>query len=362
MEGTPIVCPHCLGSILDDENVWICEHCGRRFRSLLGIPDLRTREDEFLSNETDWHLALRLAAEFDRLDFRGLLDRYYDLSPEIPDHLRERQIRHILESGSRLESWRTAHDDADGAGSILDLGTGTASWLVRASAAGVSSIGVDIAMRWLVLARKRLDEAGLSRVRLVCACAERLPFATASFARIVAGDVIEHVGDQAATLGEAFRVLRPGGRLVMTTPNRWSLAPEPHVGVWGVGFLPRRWMPRYVGWISGRDFRAIRCLSAPEWIRLLERSPFRGGSIIPPPLGDEDTRFGSWTRRLLARAYNRLVSGRLGCAAAVLFGPLFLIVCRKPDPGPRQPAPPFAKTPGRHDRGERRACTVERVS
>ena len=172
--------------------------------------------------------------------------------------------------------------------------------------------GVDIALRWLIVARKRLDEEGLAHVPLACGCAERLPFADRTFAGVVAGDVIEHVADQAATLAEAHRVLRPGGRLFLASPNRFSLAPEPHVQVWGVGFLPRRWMAAYVRWASGRDFRAIRTLGH----RRMEtaaasgaRSARAGSRPRGCPAADLD-QFGPIKRRVARRTTGSWRPGR----------------------------------------------------
>src|SRR5207245_2958700 len=78
------------------------------YRGLRGIIDLRTGEDGFLPNSEDWEYASQLDADFDRLDFRGLLDRYFDLSPEIPPTLRRRQIAHILTAPERARKWLDA--------------------------------------------------------------------------------------------------------------------------------------------------------------------------------------------------------------------------------------------------------------
>jgi SAM-dependent methyltransferase len=187
-------------------------------------------------------------------------------------------------------------------------------------------------MRWLLVARKRLDEAGLARFRLVCGCAERLPIHDQSVGTMIAGDVIEHVRSQTEALAEAHRILVPGGRIFLASPNRYSLAPEPHVQVWGVGFLPRGWMTAYVRFWSGVDFRAIRTLGLREWRRLLRESPFRGGDLWAPGLPREDlVQFGP-VKRTVARVYNRLLSVRPGQAMAKRFGPLFHVVCQRAEP------------------------------
>jgi FkbM family methyltransferase len=55
------------------------------------------------------------------------------------------------------------------------------------------------------------------------AAMQRLPFVDASFDTVYAGEVIEHVSDGDAALAEWRRVLRPGGMLIVTTPNRERL-------------------------------------------------------------------------------------------------------------------------------------------
>ncbi len=336
-----IVCPSCGGGLTAGET-WVCGACGASYRALRGIPDLRKAEDHFLSNAEDWQLALRLNDDFDRLDFRGLLERYYDAQPEIPPDRRRRQRAHILSATGRAAQWLEAiGPGARGLGPILDLGCGPGGFLIAAaSLVGDRPLwGLDIAMRWLVLARKRLDEAGLGHVRLVCGCGEALPFADGTFAGIVAGDVIEHVADQSATLGEAYRVLRPGSRIVLATPNRFSLAPEPHVGVWGVGFLPRSWMGRYVRLVRGLDYRAIRTLGLGEWRRLLAATPFQLGSISAPGLPAAELVHFSRPKRALGQAYNQIVGTTVGQAVGRWVGPLLHLVCTR-ECGPLE-APAF---------------------
>jgi SAM-dependent methyltransferase len=328
---TRLACPHCLGDLVAGESGGRCLGCAASFRALRGILDLRTQDDAYLPNREDWAIALRLDEEFDRLDFRGLLDRYFDLAGEVPADLRRRQVHHILSAPDRARQWLDALGPLDEDSPLLDLGCGTGSFLAVAGRAGRETWGLDIAMRWLLVTRKRLDEEGLGHVRLACGCAEGLPFRDRTFSAIVGGDVIEHVADQSATLEEAHRVLGPGGRVFLASPNRFSLAPEPHVQVWGVGFLPRGWMAPYVRWRRRVEFRAIRTMGLGEWRRLLVRSPFGGGALRAPGLPEGDFAHFGPVKRSLARVYNRVVSCPVGQALALRGGPLFHVVCIRPE-------------------------------
>lgn len=56
-------------------------------------------------------------------------------------------------------------------------------------------------------------------VSFVCGTATDLPFADNAFDAVTMFDLIEHVPDDAAVMREAFRILKPGGVLLLTTPN-----------------------------------------------------------------------------------------------------------------------------------------------
>lgn len=346
MDGNTWCCPGCRGLLRPGRDEWSCRSCGTCFRALRGIPDLRTGEDLYLSNEDDWSFALRLDHAYDRLDFRGLLDAYLSLDPDVASDQKRRQVAHILSAPGRAGAWLEAVGRPAG-GRLLDLGCGSGSLLAVAGRRAPEVCGVDIALRWLLVARKRLDEEGLRNVPLACACAEDLPLADNSVARVLAGDVIEHVGDQRATLAEAYRVLEPGGRVFLATPNRFSLGPEPHVHVWGVGYLPRRWMASYVRAVRGSDFRAIRTHGIRGWVRMLSVSPFDDWRITAPVLPTTDLAHFGPVKRTAARMYNAVATTRTGRWAALAVGPLFHIVAEKPPrtPPPRHPHNPSTRRP-----------------
>jgi SAM-dependent methyltransferase len=63
---------------------------------------------------------------------------------------------------------------------------------------------------------------------MLLADAAALPLASHSVDLVWSSEVLEHVGDADAALAEMARVLRPGGRLVVSVPFYWPLHEEPH--------------------------------------------------------------------------------------------------------------------------------------
>ncbi len=133
-----LVCPYCRGPLSEsNSSSWRCATCRQDFRGLRGIPDLRTSDDAYRANDDDWSFACRLNESFDDLDFRGLLQRYYELSPDVPPELRQRQIEHILGATERTGIWLSGLGMERLPSGTLDLGCGSGpfwrSWAGRAS-------------------------------------------------------------------------------------------------------------------------------------------------------------------------------------------------------------------------------------
>lgn len=94
---------------------------------------------------------------------------------------------------------------------ILDLGCGTG--VVLSELEGwATPIGLDMSALALAFCRKR----GLSRLAIGDGTA--MPFAGGAFDAMVGLDVFEHIEGDAAAFAQAYRVLRPGGRLVLSVP------------------------------------------------------------------------------------------------------------------------------------------------
>lgn len=62
----------------------------------------------------------------------------------------------------------------------------------------------------------------------VTAFGEALPFRTGAFDAVLCTEVLEHVPEPAAFLAEVYRVIAPGGALLLTTPQTWGLHEEPY--------------------------------------------------------------------------------------------------------------------------------------
>jgi len=101
----------------------------------------------------------------------------------------------------------------------------------------------------------------------VCCEGEAMPFTDNAFGTIHGGDVIEHVADAEAVLGDTARVLKPGGRALFRTPNRMSLSPEPHVGLPFAGWLPRKWAAAYCRMLGAPPFQGIFTRTISGWNR-----------------------------------------------------------------------------------------------
>lgn len=103
---------------------------------------------------------------------------------------------------------------------VLDFGCGTGVALSKLQSLGVA-IGLDRSEEALKFCRQR----GLHQ--LVLADGTKIPLATDQIASAIALDIFEHIAEVELALAEVQRVLKPGGRLVLSVPAfQWLWGPH----------------------------------------------------------------------------------------------------------------------------------------
>ncbi len=117
--------------------------------------------------------------------------------------------------------------------SLLDLGAGTGDLAISAArqTPGLHPVAADFTLEMMQVGKRRLEQAPPpAKVTLpwIAADALELPFAPESFHAVVSGFLMRNVTDLPRALAEQYRVLKPGGRIVIldtTRPSRHWLAP-----------------------------------------------------------------------------------------------------------------------------------------
>ena len=277
-------CPTCHGQLAERPTALRCDACERDYEVIHGIPDFRPDPPD---RPRHGEFCLKIMDIWERSTYRELFALYHEGDETALAHLWEEHEERAPERGERRWAEMQAAAGAVGQtlrtdGFALDLGCGIGSALFALAPRAPLAVGLDIMLTDLLLAKKRFIEAGYGSVALVCASALELPFADETFTLLNATDVIEHMPDQPRFMAEARRVTSAGGCFFFNSPNRYSLfTREPHVSLWGVGWLPRRWQALYVRWRLGRPYRGKRLLSSFELSRLTRRVFGRHYAVWP---------------------------------------------------------------------------------
>jgi SAM-dependent methyltransferase len=158
---------------------------------------------------------------------------------------------------------------------VLDLGCGTGLLTARLQRAlpGAQLVGTDLSAGMLARAARRHPP-----VRAVQATAVALPFRDARFDAIVSTEAFHWFPDQAAALGECFRLLAPGGRLLLALVN------PPLRAIGDVAFAASTLLGEPFRWPTADDLRAL--LGAAGFEVAEQRRIYRipAGLLLPPVL------------------------------------------------------------------------------
>lgn len=322
-------CPQCHGTLAATAEALACTVCDRRYPVVAELPDFRLAGAAWIDFDRDRDRALVIDA---LIQAEGLEAGIFDVFRHSRGfdaakcRFRTRQVLAGADKYDRqLDGWLA---DAQ-ATPVLEVGVGPGQLSVALARRGIAVHGIDVSMEWLVVAKHWLRQNGAAPL-LATAMAENLPVADGSVASYVSLDVIEHVGDQARYVREMARVLKPGGHYALVTPNRFSLSPEPHVGVWGVGYLPRRLQAPWVRLRAGVGYDYTRLLGTGELRRLFRRQAGLEPRLHFPPISEEEIALFAPFKARLARAYNRASTWRVFRAVAPLTGAYYRITGSTP--------------------------------
>ena len=158
------------------------------------------------------------------------------------------------------------------AGRWLDFGCADGGYVEAMLARGADAVsGVDVEEDRIAEAKRR----NLARADFMVFDGHTIPFDDQTFDGVFMNEVYEHVADEARALAETRRVLRPGGVLVLISPNRWFPIEGHNVSIGPVTVCPAPlipWLPERLthDWTAARNY----------WPRQLVRDVSNAGFAI----------------------------------------------------------------------------------
>jgi 2-polyprenyl-3-methyl-5-hydroxy-6-metoxy-1,4-benzoquinol methylase len=194
---------------------------------------------------------------------------FVDGVPErcVPDIMRGE----LVDAEHRVRYWWVGH--LVKGRRVLDAGCGTGYGSTILAESGADEVvGIDVAENVLEAARARAPVG----VHFEVGDVRTLPFEDASFDAVVSFEVIEHVAEHDVVLDEFARVLRPGGILAVSSPNRYTypIGNPHHV---------RELVPDELHEYLGKHFQHVRLFRQADWITsaLLNDASFEARNGAP---------------------------------------------------------------------------------
>ena len=161
--------------------------------------------------------------------------------------------------------------------SLLDLGTGTGRMLELFGREIERGLGLDLSLDMLLLARDRLERAGMKHCSVRQGDIYNLPLGNDSFDVVILHQVLHFLDDGARAVREAARVLRPGGRLLVIdfAPHEMEFLREQHAHR-RLGFPPD---------------------TVAQWMSAAGLEPVMHKSLAPEPGSDGKIAVSLWLAR-----------------------------------------------------------------
>ena len=268
-----------------------CTRPGRphSYPIVAGIPDLRLTRDADLAVARERADARLLAEMLSRAPLDGDV-RGEDVSLLARDGVFAGDmgspggVSVVRGSEELLIDWQELDQDSSDVRIVLDIGCGSGILLEAAARRWPVCVGVDGSLRQLVLARHRLQQAGI-RARLVCANVDALPFAGGLFDRVIAGWILELSPRKERALREWNRMLSAQGRLWISTSNRWGISRDPQLGIPALSWMPMRLLDVWAKW-HGLSLPQRALVGTKRLRQLLEEAGFERVRL-GKPVADE---------------------------------------------------------------------------
>lgn len=263
-----LACQRCHGTISEVDNVWWCAMCGVAGSRTLGFPDFlvgaarlplaNNDSMELLADDTaGTKLAKRSCPTFtssiataEGLQAEAAGRAGWSARRQQACHRFHSNLVHLNAEASALGG-QSLLNKVDsklaelnwqpiGVDGVLEAGGGAGYFLPAFSQRFRRVVFADASLSNLILAFSLCKEQGLTNVAFIRADITALPLMSSQFDMVHENGVIEHVDQPRRMLTEAARVRSDHGYLVCVSPNRFSIAPEPHFGLPLYGLIPAR--------------------------------------------------------------------------------------------------------------------------
>lgn len=178
---------------------------------------------------------------------------------------------------------------------VLEIGCGRggfAAWLARHPSTPAEVVGCDFSPVAVAKAEGFAAASGLRNVRFEVADIEAMgQFADGSFDTVFSCETIEHVPNPPLAVRQLARVLKPGGRLFLTTPNYMSTTGLYRAYCWvrgktfdegGQPICQVNTTPATRRWVVRAGLRVVRTDGCGQYLPFPGRPPIRLGFLEHP--------------------------------------------------------------------------------